>query len=511
MYNTTRSFFVVAGITLFSYGLSFINQLMYSRYFGTSASLDAVYIAQTCITMLSFYIGPFKDVCLPHAYHLHGSDPEAGNRYFSAIMNFVLLLLIFSFSLAFFFPDFNAHLVLNRNDGQIYNKTTCYIRILSPLIIISNVAGMLGFSLASYNKIIFQNLGRFVGVSVSIIILFLFAERLKVRAILLSMIATEGILFLIQAVEFFKIPLKYRPWTLPKVEFASLKKILGMLSVFIFSQVYIIYERRVFSQFGPGIISAYQYGKNLFAIPESILITTAVSALWPRMLENSKKASPESLSVLVLRSCCIMTTVLTVIASILFFNAREIIYFLYFRGAFDQVSLQNTTIALKCLSFALVPYALSMIIGRIFYSLMKIRFAMVVGVVTTFSGLLTLFLADLLNNKTLSYCHYLGMATGSAAICVVGFVKYTHPVSLSAAMRALFWMIRLTLPVLAAGYAISKIDFHTTDKLITALSLVLKGGLTVIVSVVFLYCVRIINNDHIKTALSTARSIYKKP
>jgi hypothetical protein len=67
------------------------------------------------------------------------------------------------------------------------------------------------------------------------------------------------------------------------------------------------------------------------------------------------------------------------------------------------------------------------------------------------------------------------------------------------------------LPVLAAGYAISKIDFHTTDKLITALSLVLKGCLTVIASAILLYFVRIINNDQIKTAFSRVRSIYRKP
>jgi len=498
-------------ISIASYGLSFINQLMYSKYFGTSTDLDAVYIAQTCLTVLYFYIGPFKEVFLPRAFHIHRSDPETGNRYFSSSMNFVFIVLACSACFAFFFPRAVARVVVSSSDKALLNTTAAYIRILFPLVLVSTAAGILGTALGSYGKVIFQNLGRIVGVSVSIVVLFLFAKQLGTRAILIGILSTEILLFVIQAVEFRKIPLKYRFMTRPGIDSSSLKKVGGMIAVFLFSQVYLIYERRVFSAFGPGIISSYQYGKNLFSIPENILITSAVSALWPRMLQYSKKESSGLLSKLLLESCRNMTVVMFVIAVTLFFNAREIVYFLYFRGAFDQVSLQNTSIALKCLSFALVPYALSMIIGRIFYSLMKIRFAMVAGVVTTFSGLLTLFIADIFKNQTLSYCHYLGMATGSAVICIVGFVKYTHSVSFGTVIRALFWTIRLTLPVLAAGYAISKIDFHTTDKLITALSLVLKGGLTVIASAILLYFVRIINNDQIKTAFSRVRSIYRKP
>jgi hypothetical protein len=81
-----------------------------------------------------------------------------------------------------------------------------------------------------------------------------------------------------------------------------------------------------------------------------------------------------------------------------FFNAREIVYFFLFSRRIRSGIASKHVIALKCLSFALVPYALSMIIGRIFYSLMKIRFAMVAGVVTTFS-VVDVFFADIFKIK----------------------------------------------------------------------------------------------------------------
>src|SRR5438445_12692287 len=89
-----RTFAGVATLASVGFVLSLVNQLLFSYYFGTSAELDAYWLAISIIQFATFYMGPAREAIVPEFSKRIIANPDQGRAYFSTAINLIALPLV---------------------------------------------------------------------------------------------------------------------------------------------------------------------------------------------------------------------------------------------------------------------------------------------------------------------------------------------------------------------------------------------------------------------------------
>ena len=146
------------------------------------------------------------------------------------------------------------------------------------------ISEILSGILITFGIVIYQNLSRLIVVVSSILFLFLFFDFFNEYTLVYSLITGLFFLIIIQLIDLNKNKIIFF-FRLPKIKINFLKKISGLIFVALISQLYLLYERMIFSGLSSGLISAYQYSKSLHDIPYFLIVMTIQTSLWPAFLE----------------------------------------------------------------------------------------------------------------------------------------------------------------------------------------------------------------------------------
>lgn len=410
-------------LSLVALGVGFVNQLLISRYFGTSPELDGYWIAIAIVNFLGFYAHPLRDAIVP-SFHEALIDSAKASRYASAAISLSLALglgggglLVLGFAIRqpwfVFAPSYQA------------NHTDTMLLWLVPAVLMIAASEVLGGLLAALNLVIRQAICRLITPIVTCLCLFLFADSLRVYALPASFVAANVFVMMFALLALFKCKIHIRICIPNPAMGLDARKMFGTLVVvYIFAQLHVLLERAVFAQAGPGVVSAFQYAAALVNTLIGLIVGPLISTLWPRFLALSAAGDNVRLSVLLDNLLICLAMPLTIVCIFIFNNADAIVYIVFSRGGFGLESARITATALSFLIFTSVPACLSQVAVRLLNSQRNSRAIGMAGLSMAFSGMTLLVIGGATHNYNLAMTHWFVGNLVSAFICI--HLAYQH-------------------------------------------------------------------------------------
>ncbi|MBI4385975.1 MAG: hypothetical protein HY551_01205 [Elusimicrobia bacterium] len=426
--GTRRNFLRASLLSLAAYPLAFANQMILSYYFGTSAEMDAYWLAMTLVTLLGFFVQPAREALVPEFFRRRNEAPQEGERYLSRTGNFLLLCLSAFALTALAAPGMLTRLVAAGDDPATRARVAKMLLILSPLVVLSGVTEMLNGVFIALNRITYQYLGRLLTPACSIVFLLLWARSLGPVTIGVAAAASLALLAVLQVAALRGAGVGYQWSTRPGIDPAFVRMSGAMLIGYLASQLYVLVERKVFTGLGPGVLSAFQYGRALAGIPEQVIVSSLTMALWPSILQKLRDDQFSRVHGLSLRAGRLLFLALAFVALCGIKFSRTIVYLIYYHGAFGEGSLKWTSLSVNALLLALCPLGLNFIMGRTLVSLQKARALLMISLSGTAAGTLTLLAAGWSQRFEIAVLHpFFSAAAGFAVTACYFFssVKWT--------------------------------------------------------------------------------------
>jgi len=448
--SAKKGYLKLVSTSFLIYPLSFLNQLLLSYHFGASAQIDSYWIALTGINFLTLFTGPVKDALVPHYFTKRSKNPDQATGYLSARFNLILMVSLFSFTLCLSFSDQIAALLVDEAQKDLVAPVSRLLLYLSPAILLIPITQALEGILLGFKRYFIQMVGRLLGTLGSIAVLLLLVDQLGIFALVAGNLGAMSLFLLWQAKESRAQGMEYRPLTKPGADWPFIKLVLSLLAIFVFAQVYAVFENRVFTSFGTGLVSSYKYGMSLTQIPQNILVVALTAVLWPKIIEHKNAEELPQVFTLTMFTSKQLTMALVFISLLAWVFAEPVIRLTYQRGAFTEEDVQTTVLCFKALTLSIVPFGLINIFHRVLSSLMLSRALFWAGLAHALAGSACLFLGQLWGRFDLAAVHLLAASSLNLLVCLVCIYKATGTPFTQAHLREfLRWALRLSLVALA--------------------------------------------------------------
>jgi len=444
--SAKKGFLKLVSTSFLIYPLSFLNQLLLSYHFGASAQMDSYWIALTGINFLTLFTGPVKDALVPHYFTQRNDNPVTARTYISARFNLILLLSMFSFLLCLTFSHELAALLVDKSQPEMVAPVAKLLLYLSPAIFLIPITQALEGILLGFKKYFVQMLGRLLGTLGSLAVLFLLVDQLGIYALVVGNLGAMSLFLMWQAKESRRLDIGYRPLTKPSADWPFIRLVLSLLAVFVFAQVYAVYENRVFTSFGTGLVSSYKYGMSLTQIPQNILVVALTAVLWPKIIEQKNANQLPQVFELTLFTSKQLTLALVFISLLAWVFAEPVIRLTYQRGAFSEEDVATTVICFKALTLSIIPFGLMNVLNRVLSSLMLSKALFWAGLSQAVAGSTCLFLGLYLGRFDLAATHLLAATLGNIMVSTYCLYRGTKtPISPQQGVRFTSWITRLAV------------------------------------------------------------------
>ena len=127
-----------------------------------------------------------------------------------------------------------------------------------------------------------------------------------------------------------------------------------------------IVDKTITSTIGSGYISALNYGNYISTVVITVLVTSVMTVFFPKLVK--KIDDNEYVYSQIKRIFNYLFIVCLPITILCFSYSYDIVKFIFFRGAFDQSSLQITSIALKIYSCGIIFVGIKTVMFKVFYA-----------------------------------------------------------------------------------------------------------------------------------------------
>ena len=387
--------------------LSFASQIIISYFFGTSAELDSYWVAFALMNLLAFPLASLKEALVP-GVHQHGqSDPRNASVYFSQGMSLVILVAVIGMIAAWVFgPRLSALIIGDSPSSTIEVLVMRQLHWLAPGIVLLAISETLGALLTSFHKVIFQMISRVLAASTSLICIGIFSGWIGINAISIGFLSGQLVMSFVLIFVFLKLKIVFKPRWPGDLGRDYFYLTFNLLVSALAAQLYVLYERAVFADFGTGIISSFQYGVSLTNVVIAILAGSLASVFWPRFMAYVQQDDFSSLYKEVALAIKISLIALGGVCSFAYLCASPIVSIIFVRGAFNQEAALRTAEMLQATIFTALPIAIITLVGRVLISLKSSKAIMLVGLSIAISGAITLRLAYQIESINLAIHHW---------------------------------------------------------------------------------------------------------
>lgn len=440
----------MAGLSIAGYIVTLVNQLLISYFYGTSAAIDAYWLIIAVVQIAFFYIGPAREAFIPEFHSRLKNNPFDGYLFFSKVFNVILITILISFIIAVICPESFAFLIVSKD--QYVLKTT-FIRLLvlmSPIILLFALTEFLNGILISYNNVLVQNASRVLNAGIMGLCIVLLAKGLGIYAIIIGSISGQIAILMVQIYKLLKNRFRYLPFTLPAIEAGYIKLFGALLLAHISSQIYTIIEKNTLTTFGNGVVSSYQYGFSLTQVPQMVFITSLSIVLWPEILDAIHKSDFDIMWRHVAMGLKLLAVILGFVMAVCVLFSEHIVYFLFYRGAFDIQSLEMTSHCFRITVFSLFPAGFTVLLNRVFISLKSIRSLMAIGICASCAGTITILVGRWSNRLDVVLLHLL-ISSSVGLITTVFLLRRikSNGISQVISFKSLVWITCLCIIIIS--------------------------------------------------------------
>lgn len=466
-------------LSVAGYGISFFSQVVIAYHFGTSQALDAYWGGLALVSLLTFYASPLKESLVPALHRAQEAGDAQAGRVLSAGLSLLLALTAVSGAVLLGAVAFVARLMIGSDEGVSSAISDLAPWLLTYMFLLV-VAETLNSTLISFNKVLRQAAVRIAAALVLLATITAVGASIGVSGLFLAQIFSMSTLVVASGLALRHLRLRFlaRAWPVLR-DSAMVPLFVSLLITYFFAQLYVLAERSAMIHIGNGLVSGFQYSVSLVTALVSLVAYPLANLLWSKFLAHAAAGDDTAAHDLARRACGLLFYVFMVVCVFVWVHAREIILLLYGRGAFDEGSVGLTTLALRATIFAAIPISLMAVTGRWLMSQPNAHRQVWIGMTTTAVGLLVIGGAVLLGSSRWILLHWL---LGNLAGMLVSGVIFISAIafSLSQAISAAGWLIRVALVVVTAAWVTPSIEWGES-KVAVAAALLAQGALYLLV------------------------------
>ncbi len=473
--------------------LGFGREMVIANRFGASAAKDAFdigsYLPITFSTLL--VAGVFSAVFIPlFTKYIYNNKKDQLQEIISILINQFTLLMIVVLVVFYIFAPALIRIQAPFFDAYRFDKAVMVFRTSLPSIFFLGIAAMATGVLNSMKMFGVPTLGGILFNALTMTFIFFFAPTMGIKSAALALvIGSAGQLF-IQYIWIIKHRLGYKftfklyhP-SISEVYVLILPVVLGSginyLAPFI--------ERFFGSSLPEGMISSLTYSFKVSQFPIGIFALAVSSVVFPLLSENvicaDRKALEKNLRWAVQFVLFIIVPATFALIAIPF----PIVRLLFERGEFTPEATVMTTNALRIYALALIPWSITAVLVRTFYSNRDTRTPVFVALVT----IVVLFVVDIFLVRAYQYQ---GLAAGSVIaayvnviiLCVIIRNRY-QCIRLSSLARTFFSTVLASL-IMCALLIVSCSYLEKTLNLSLVVNQILQVGLLMMLGLLTYGCI----------------------
>lgn len=375
-----KAAFIVIALTLLSKSVGFLRDIILSFTYGASNISDAYLIAYTIPGVIFSFIGTaIATSYIPVYSDIEKTNGSEAAQSFTNNMNsilFVVCTVLIALGWVFAYPM--VKLFAMGFDSETIDLAIEFTKIAMLGIYISVVIHVLSGYLNIKNNF---HIPILAGIPFNVIIILSIVASKKISTTLLPIgIITALIVQLAFMVVFvakqnfkFKFRINWKDKNMSRLLYLSIPVFLGV-SV---NQINVLVDRSIASTIVEGGISALNYADRLNMFIQGIFAMSVATAMYPLISSMAAENNMNGLKK-ILREAIGGISLLMLPATIyLMVFAKQLIIFLYGRGAFDAQAITLTSSALFFYSLGTIGFGLREILARAFYSLQDTKTPMI--------------------------------------------------------------------------------------------------------------------------------------
>ena len=376
--NLFRTAGLIAILTIISKIFGFWRDLAIANAYGASmvsdAFLTACNIPSFALILLGGVGGPFHTATISffskHINDLEVEIPKDSLKIFNSFVTLTALLFGVFTVLCYCFPEPILRFILRQASDEYIALAVVHLKIMSPVVLIGGVIGIFYGIANVYREFITPSLGPIFVSLATIIALWMFPDDPTGNVLAWGFLVGAVGQLLFQLPSLFKNKVYYHPdFYFLTSDIRKINEVLfpAILSTTI-GQMNVYIDMFFTSGLEEGAWSAISYSNRLYQFPAGVLITAFLVPLFPMFSSFIGNKDWGALKMYFNKGISTLWFLAFPMCMFMFMFAKDAIYLLFQRGAFNYYDTIMVTRALWFLSISIIPYVARDTLTRVFYS-----------------------------------------------------------------------------------------------------------------------------------------------
>ncbi len=411
---------VVMTVTGLGFILGFVVQIIIARYFGVGPELDAFVVAAV---VPEFIFGLSNAVFLTSlmvlfAEYQKANGIEAGKKYMQRMFTVVVLYaIIVATAVAIFAPWIGRLVAPGFSEVQLAS-TVILIQVLSIATLFFVLSSFTTAVLYHEHKFTAAKLLRVI-ISASIIIAVIgLGQKIGITSLAVGTVLGVAVAFIIQC-----FVIKKQGYSLPPLlwERNEVKELLAFSSPLVITSLFFYANKTIMNMIasttGAGSITILNYAFLLVNVPVIFFSESLGTALFPHFTKDAANNDGGNIRNRVIKTIHVLLFIMAPVMIIFMIFNKEIVYYLFERGAFTADATQAVSDVLFIFTVGLIPLSLMALVGSTLTAIKKVKERMYVFLsLLLFNVLFSLLLVPLFSYKGIA----IAMSIGYWIVVMVG-------------------------------------------------------------------------------------------
>ncbi len=383
---------LLASLTAASQVLGLIRDSVLAATFGAGADLDAYLVAQGVMNLvLAMVAGAMSRALVPPVSRAAAAgDTGRAHRTVQTGLTVTVLVLVMAGAIVFVAAGQVVSVLAPGFDSDQVELATTLTRVVLGATALVAATDILAAAAQSHGRFFHSGAQGVAFNLVMIAATAFFGTIYGITAVAAGFVVASAARLAIQFPAVRRIGLRLRPRL--DVRDADFREVLRLTPALLVGSAVVnvntLVDRAVGSSQGEGTIAALSLGWRVTTLVDSLLVATAVAALYPAFSSLGEPTRRAELRSLVDRALSAMLVLLTPAVVLLFAAAQPLVTLAFGRGAFGAEDISMTSIAVTGYAASAVGIAVRSVASRAFFAVGDSRtpvlmavLAMVVNVV----------------------------------------------------------------------------------------------------------------------------------
>lgn len=350
--------------------LSFLRDILISQNFGSSLQTDAYFVAGNVPSIIfTAILSSYLVLVIPtYKFIKINQGKEQVNIFTSRLINYFIIVSILLSIIGYILANQIIHVIAPGFNQHTHNLSVhiCQILILSfPLSSVTLILANISNANEKYYSL---HLIPIISSIFVIIPLILYSKNWDIYLVAISSVVAFIFQLFVQIIisrNEFKYKFKSNPFD-DNIKNMSLL----MLPLFVsysIDQLNVIITSSMCTYLPIGSLSSYNYAIRLQTVINGSISISIISIIYPLLSRYFAENKIDELNKTLSKSINASITIVTPIIIILSFFSKEIVTLVFFRGNFDLIALNNTSIAFKYSIINVLMITIRDILLRAFY------------------------------------------------------------------------------------------------------------------------------------------------